>query len=513
MPTKNPYSFKAKVVQRSKGQSAVASAAYQAGEKLHDERTDRRHNYSKKKGVRYAEILAPDHAPGWARNRGALWNQAEMAEKRKDAQIARKFILALPRQLTREQRVEYARTFIQEQFVSRGMVADFAVHDPEQGKNQDNHHLHLLATMREISIEGFGDKKRDWNRTSLLETWREQWAVHTNRALESAGFEPTWDHRTLEEQGIDRIPQVHLGQAVIEMEQRGIRTDLGERALQIARANNQLEELKLLEKEIQDEQRLGKNPKGPQPATAIRGLGTATPGCQPTNQIPTKSIRGHEPNFEKAPAPTQTLSAKAEKPTRPTVEPVNLNNQGGTEDMLSAAEYQEFLRVRRLMAQRQEEEKQQRRLSEEQKKRIEEMIRRTEEAALKRPDALYWEDYFAMDCMDELRQRKQTVEQADWREIEGKVATGLLMDGATVKDVAEILYEKGVEAALDPATPPDGQIAGEKQVMEYLKSFAAGNPDLMDAIEQAEEREKNEARDVQREQMQQAQNTAPQPGA
>ncbi len=181
--------------------------------------------------------------------------------------------------------------------------------------------------------------------------------------------------------------------------------------------------------------------------------------------------------------------------------------------MLSAAEYQEFLRVRRLMAQRQEEEKQQRRLSEEQKKRIEEMIRRTEEAALKRPDALYWEDYFAMDCMDELRQRKQTVEQADWREIEGKVATGLLMDGATVKDVAEILYEKGVEAALDPATPPDGQIAGEKQVMEYLKSFAAGNPDLMDAIEQAEEREKNEARDVQREQMQQAQNTAPQPGA
>jgi hypothetical protein len=165
------------------------------------------------------------------------------------------------------------------------------------------------------------------------------------------------------------------------------------------------------------------------------------------------------------------------------------------------------------MAQRQEEEKQQRRFSEEQKKRIEEMILRTEEAALKRPDSLYWEDYFALDCMEELRKRKQTVEQADWREIEGKVVAGLLMDGVTVKDAAEILYEKGVGAALDPATPPDGQTAGEKQVMEYLKSFAAGNPDLMDAIEQAEERQKDEARDAQREQMRQIQAATPQRGA
>ncbi len=173
----------------------------------------------------------------------------------------------------------------------------------------------------------------------------------------------------------------------------------------------------------------------------------------------------------------------------------------------SPSEYQDFLRIKRLMAQ-----KQQKRLTEEQKKRIEEMILRTEEAALKRPDSLYWEDYFALDCMEELRKRKQTVEQADWREIEGKVVAGLLMDGATVKDAAEILSEKGVGAALDPATPPDGQTAGEKQAMEYLKSLAAGNPDLMDAIEQAEERQKNEARDAQHEQMQ-PQTAAPQPGA
>lgn len=117
-----------------------------------------------------------------------------------------------------------------------------------------------------------------------------------------------------------------------------------------------------------------------------------------------------------------------------------------------------------------------------------------------------------MDCMEELRKRKQTVEQADWREIEGKVVAGLLMDGATVKDAAEILYEKGAGAALDPATSPDGQTAGERLALEYLKTLAAGDPVLMDAIEQAEERQKDEAQNAQREQLQQVQNLAePQP--
>ena len=171
---------------------------------------------------------------------------------------------------------------------------------------------------------------------------------------------------------------------------------------------------------------------------------------------------------------------------------------------LSPSEYQDFFRIKRLMAQRQEEEKQQKRLTEEQKKRIEEMIWRTEEAALKRPDSLYWEDYFALDCMEELRKRRQTVEQADWREIEGKVVAGLLRDGATVKDAAEILYEKGVGVALDPATPPDGQTAGERLALEYLKTLAASNPDLLDAVEQAEKRQEAEALDAQREQTQQA---------
>lgn len=506
MSTKNPYSFKVEPVKRSAGKSAVARAAYQAGEKLIDERTGRRCDYSRKKGVRHAEIFTPPNSPGWTKNRAALWNSVEAAEKRVDAQVARKFIIALPKQLTHEQRLKYTREFIQEQLVDRGMIADFAIHDPEPKKNQDNYHLHLLVTLREIGPDGFGKKNRDWNQVALLEKWREEWALHTNRALVAAGFEPTWDHRSLEEQGIDRIPQVHLGQAVIEMEQRGIKTDLGDRALQIAQANHQLEELKLVEREIQNEQRFGKNPESPQPTQPNRVPRATTPSRQPENRPTGKGDGSHEQGLEKTPSAAAPARAKPIKPTtRPTI---NESTTGGPKDMnFSPSEYQDFLRIKRLMAQ-----KQQKRLTEEQKKRIEEMILRTEEAALKRPDSLYWEDYFALDCMEELRKRKQTVEQADWREIEGKVVAGLLMDGATVKDAAEILSEKGVGAALDPATPPDGQTAGEKQAMEYLKSLAAGNPDLMDAIEQAEERQKNEARDAQHEQMQ-PQTAAPQPGA
>lgn len=508
MPTKNPYSFKAKIIQRSKGKSAVAAAAYQAAEKITDQRTGRRCNYLRKKGVLHAEILAPPNSPSWGVDRRDLWNAAETAEKRIDAQVARRFILALPKELTHHQRLDYTRSYCLEQFVARGMICDFAIHAPELGKNQDNHHAHILLSMRDIEPAGFGKKNRDWNKTSLLETWREQWATHTNRVLKAHGFEPTWDHRTLEEQGIERIPQIHLGQAVIEMENRGIKTDRAGRAIEIVQANRQLEELAQIEKEIHDE-RLGESRKSTEHTPATRYPAKPDPSRQPENHLAGKGDGSHEQGLEKTPSAAPARSRPIKPTTRPTI---NESTTGGPEDMnLSPSAYQDFLRIKRLMAQRQEEEKQQKRLTEEQKKRIEEMILRTEEAALKRPDSLYWEDYFALDCMGELRKRKQTVEQADWREIEGKVVAGLLMDGATVKDAAEILSEKGVGAALDPATPPDGQTAGEKQAMEYLKSLAAGNPDLMDAIEQEERQKANEARDAQHEQMQ-PQTAAPQPG-
>lgn len=490
----NPYSFNARALQRSKGQSAVATAAYQAGEKLRDQRTGRGHNYSKKKqGVMWSEILAPSDSPGWVKDRGYLWNQAEKAEKRKDGQSARRIILALPKELTHELRREYSKQYIQEQFVNRGMVADFSIHLPEPGKNQDNHHLHLLTTMRDIGPDGFGSKNRGWNQKSLLEEWREQWAVHTNRALTAAGFTAHWDHRTLEAQGVDRLPGVHLGPNVVEMEQKGLSTDRADRALEIAKANHQLTELQQIEKDIQNEhERPGESQEISENARRNRNHAPAVTSGKSENRQSAKTDRGHGQSSQAPPTATPAVSKRSEQPARQASGPVS--HPQGESDMLSVEEQQDFLRIRREMAKRQAEEIVRRRqeLSEEQKKRFEEMVRRVEATFNKRPDQLFWEDYFAVDCLSELRQRKQTVEQADWQKIEAKVMAGLLLDGASVVDVAELLDEAGVSTA---ATSPDGKATGERTTLEYLKTLASSSPELKDAIEQAEERQKDEERE------------------
>jgi hypothetical protein len=446
--------------------------------------------------------------------------------ERANGVLFRQVEFALPTELQARHQVELALEFSRK-VAAAELPYTMAVH---RGKGH-NPHCHLLLSER--LNDGYDRTSEAWFKRaapvgkppesggarkadigSKRKTWlaeiRETWASLANVALESAGHTARIDHRSLAEQGNGRLPQIHLGPNVVELEEKGIPTDRADHAFQIAKANNQIHELKLIEKEINDEG-LGESRKSPEHASATRYPARPDTSSQSENRPAGEGGGSHEQSLEKAPpaAPART------KPIQPTTRPtMSESTTGGAKEMnLPPSEDQDFLRVKRLMAQRQEEEKQQRRFSEEQKKRIEEMILRTEEAALKRPDSLYWEDYFALDCMEELRKRKQTVEQADWREIEGKVVAGLLMDGVTVKDAAEILYEKGVGAALDPATPPDGQTAGEKQVMEYLKSFAAGNPDLMDAIEQAEERQKDEARDAQREQMRQIQAATPQRGA
>jgi len=297
----NPYSFNCKMVQRSKGQSAVAAAAYQAGEKLRDQRTGQKYNYHKKKqGVAWTEILAPENSPVWAAKRGELWNMAEAAEKRVDGQPARRIILALPKELSSEERKKYARQYIKEQFVDKGMVADFAIHLPCPKKNNDNHHLHLLLTTRDIGPGGFGAKNRNWNQKSLLNEWREKWALATNQALANAGFEPCWDHRTLEEQGIDRLPQVHLGQSTLELESRGQGTDRGDRALRVDQANQILGKMKELDKELENEKRVGSGEASAQRATATADRSPGGKNKQQNQQI----RRGGGGNEKGASAPS-----------------------------------------------------------------------------------------------------------------------------------------------------------------------------------------------------------------
>jgi Ti-type conjugative transfer relaxase TraA len=202
------YSLYVQAIKRSAGRSAVRCAAYRAAEALHDERLDETHSYLRKQGVEHTEIMAPEDAPAWVFNRERLWNAAERAERRRDAQPAREVRIALPVELSSESQLEVARTFVREEFVSRGMVADFAIHR----EKDHNPHCHILLTMRRIGPEGFAStKERDWNRRKLVSHWREAWAYYANRALALEGHAARIDHRSYAARGIGLQPQPKLG--------------------------------------------------------------------------------------------------------------------------------------------------------------------------------------------------------------------------------------------------------------------------------------------------------------
>ncbi|MGE0383036.1 MAG: MobQ family relaxase [Hyphomicrobium sp.] len=234
------YHLSADVVRRSAGRTATAAAAYRAGELILDQRTGLSFDYQRRRGVVHREILVANDAPAWARDRAQLWNRVEAAEKRKDAQLAREIEVAVPDELTSVQRLDLVRGFVRAAFVDTGMVADIALHAPGgQGDNR-NHHAHILLTMRRIEGESFGAKERAWNAPALLEQWRALWADHINRALAQAGDRGRVDHRSLEAQGINRLAQIHLGPAVIEMQRRGTTTDRADCARAIAATNTRL---------------------------------------------------------------------------------------------------------------------------------------------------------------------------------------------------------------------------------------------------------------------------------
>lgn len=205
------YHFSGSVVSRSKGKSAVASAAYRSGEKLHDERQEKTFDYGRKQGIVYKEIMLPDDAPEWMANREKLWNAVEAAENRKDSQLAREFNFALPREFTKEQNIELAREFIQNEFVAKGMVADLCIHDEKSKDGEEKPHAHVMLALRRVTKDGFGLKERSWNAKENLLQWREAWAEYTNKYLALNGIDQRVDNRTLEEQGIALEPQKKIG--------------------------------------------------------------------------------------------------------------------------------------------------------------------------------------------------------------------------------------------------------------------------------------------------------------
>jgi len=204
------YHCSVKIIGRSSGRSSVAAAAYRAGEKMTNERDGITHDYSRKVGVAHSEIMLSDHAPSQYNDRSQLWNAVEKIERRLDSQTAREVEVALPVEFGLDDNIQLVRNYIADNFIDKGMCADFSIHD-----NKGNPHAHIMLTMREISPSGFENKNRDWNNKNLLEQWRENWANECNRALAEKGVQSRIDHRSLEAQGLERMPTIHVGRSSV----------------------------------------------------------------------------------------------------------------------------------------------------------------------------------------------------------------------------------------------------------------------------------------------------------
>ncbi|WP_165626866.1 MobQ family relaxase [Streptococcus equi] len=261
------YHLSIKIISRGKGKSAVAASAYRSGEKIKNEYDGIVHDFTRKGGIAYTEILLPQNAPEEFSNRSVLWNSVEKIEKSKNSQLAREIEIALPKELNREKQIELVRKYVKENFVKVGMCADIALHD----KNDGNPHAHILLTMRPLNedktwgakskkeyiLDENGEKIKlkngnyktkkidtvDWNEQDKAEEWRKSWADITNKYLEENSIQEKVDHRSYQRQGIEQIPTIHLGVSATQMERKGIATDRGNINREIKHQNAILREI------------------------------------------------------------------------------------------------------------------------------------------------------------------------------------------------------------------------------------------------------------------------------
>ena len=260
-------------IKRSAGQSAIASAAYRSGEKLHSEYYGEDNDYTKKGGVICSEILLPPHAPPSFSDRETLWNEVEKVERGKKAQLAYSFDIALQNEFSMQENIDLARQFLLQNFVSRGMIVDFAVHSPDKEDGGiSNPHFHAMCPIRPLDEHGrWGNKQRreylldehgervldeagnyvfnavsttDWGKPETLEAWRQSWAEMCNAKFAKKGLDCRIDHRSFARQGVEQIPTQHEGPTVRAMEAKGIRTDKGDLNRFIRKTNALLREAK-----------------------------------------------------------------------------------------------------------------------------------------------------------------------------------------------------------------------------------------------------------------------------
>ena len=270
MKMADSFHFSVNIISRGKGKSAVASAAYISGEKIKNEWDGVTHDYTKKQGVISKEIYLPDHAPKEYKDRKTLWNSVELFEKNSNAQLARNFIISLPKELSIEENKNMIEEYIQTNFVKEGMIVDLAIHDESREGNQ-NIHAHIMTIVRPINEDGtWGQKSKKeyildekgekilnkngkpktrkvelttWNDKGNVEKWRENFSDLCNEYLEKNKIEKRVDHRSFKRQGIKQIPTIHLGASASAMERKGIRTEKGDINREIKKQNELLKNI------------------------------------------------------------------------------------------------------------------------------------------------------------------------------------------------------------------------------------------------------------------------------
>lgn len=219
------YHFSVKNISRSDGRSAVACAAYRAGEKLIDHRYGKVQDYTKKFGVEFNNIYAPDNTNKNLRQRNELWNTVEKVENRKNSQLAREFEIAFPNELNKEQRQNMLNELCKNIIERHRVIVDACIHAPhtQNGSDERNYHAHIMFTTRSINEQGeLGKKTREFNDNGKqeVEFWREEFANIANKHLEQNGFDVRLDHRSNKERGIEFEATQHEGPDATELRRK-----------------------------------------------------------------------------------------------------------------------------------------------------------------------------------------------------------------------------------------------------------------------------------------------------
>lgn len=270
----------------NKTKSALGVVAYRSGTRLVDWDKNKVYNYTKKQHVEYSTMLFPEGIKPM--DREEFWNKAQSVEKQANGRYAKELEFSLPRELDREKQIEIAKKFLQENFVDKGYVVDMNLHAPSAADGAEQPHIHALVAVRKMNTDGTFEKTKarkvyaldnDGNRIPILnedgeqkigakgrklwkridvqkneldgvealKSWRTSWQNIMNEALPD---DQQVSCKTLEKQGINRLPTQHEGFVARKIARRGgtsWRVELNKQIKQtndqIARIEAELEEL------------------------------------------------------------------------------------------------------------------------------------------------------------------------------------------------------------------------------------------------------------------------------